>query len=126
MLLIELVIVIIFFSLSQVVLVQVFAGAQSKTKDSERLNFAMLSMQDIAEQLSNEQDPDSLLRGLGFSGENGQYVYSTDRGVDLFADVQRVSHDYGQMLTVELRARQGEKELFVFPSVRYFPSEVQP
>ena len=124
MLLIELVIVILFFSLSQVVLVQVFARAQSVAADSEKLNYAMRTMQDIAEQLSSTEEPDKLFIKLGFSGEDGQYVYASEQGVDLYAHIRRLSQTGGQLLIVELSAKQGGEELFILPSVRYFPAEV--
>ncbi len=125
MLLIELVIVILFFALSQVVLVQVFAEAQRKTINSGKLNDSLLYMQDVAELLSDNPDPDTMLMTLGFSGRDGVYVYSNKEGIDFYANIQRLSQPSGQLLTVELSVKKANEVLFTLPSVRYFPTEVQ-
>ncbi|MEG2208846.1 MAG: hypothetical protein RR065_12120, partial [Clostridia bacterium] len=80
MLLIELIIAILFFSLSQVVIVQVFATAQQKTVESKLLKTALAQAEDVAEQLSLTATPDELLLRLGFMGADGYYVLTNAAG----------------------------------------------
>jgi len=126
MLLIELVIVILFFSLSQVVLVQVFAGAQRKAINCERLNSALLEMQDLAERLSRRPDPEAVLSQAGFTAGDGVYTLHTDIGIDYSAELSRLSQQSGQLIRVQLTARQAEKELFTLPAIHYVEAGVQP
>ena len=125
MLLIELVIVILFFSLSQVVLVQVFAGAQITTRRSERLNTAMLEAQNWLERASIEVEPEQVLVEQGFSAQNDDYAYASANGVEYVASVQKQEQPTGLLVTVEISAKYNGEELFVMPSVRYFPKEAQ-
>ncbi len=125
MLLIELVIVILFFALSQVVLVQVFAEAQRKTVHTSKLNKALITAQDIVEQLCNNPDPDVTLAQVGFvGGVAGSYVFSNQDGVDFFATISRLSQPQGEMVTVKLTAKLEDQALFTLPSVQYFATEV--
>lgn len=124
MLLIELVIVILFFSLSQVVLVQVFAESQRKTVNNGKLNQALLQMQSIAERLCNEPKPDTVLLEMGFWGQDGSYAYTSEQGVDLYANIKRLSAPTGEFVSIDLCAKQGEEDLFTLPTMRYFQAEV--
>ena len=138
MLLIEFVIVILFFSLCQVILVQVFAGAQSKTMDTQRLNDTMLVGQDIAERVAAAGgDMEAALAEIGFQtrdesqgGPPLQYVYDMGHETLLIAQVQRQSQiagelTVGELVSVSLCAVHGDTELFTWPSVRYIPAEVR-
>ena len=126
MLLIELVIVILFFSLSQVVLVQVFSGAQAVTRNSERLNQATLKVQDLAEQLVHASEPEASLLALGFTAQGDDlYALAYERGIELSAKIERVTEPFGVTIRVDLSAQHNEKELFSLPAVSYFPLEVQ-
>jgi len=125
MLLIELVIVILFFSLSQVVLVQVFAAAQRKAVDCERLNDALLEMQDLAEQLTGSTDPEAVLTQAGFVAEGRIYTLHTDVGIGYSAALSRLNQPAGQLVMVQLTARQAEKELFSLPAIHYIEMEAQ-
>lgn len=124
MLLIELVIVILFFSLSQVVLVQVFAEANKRTLHTTRVNQALVTSGDLVEQLASSGDAEETLRQAGFSGENGSYTFSQN-GVDFVATIRRLSEPQGQLVTVELSAKQADQLLFTLPSVQYIATGVQ-
>ena len=124
MLLIELVLVLIFFSLSQAVVLQAFALAQQKTADSRATNAALSMAQDVAEVVSAAERPDAALLSLRFAGEDGRYVYVDENGFDLYADVQREDAAGGVLYTVSLRAERAGRVLFTFPAARY--AEVSP
>ncbi|MEG0741253.1 MAG: hypothetical protein RSB91_03965 [Clostridia bacterium] len=126
MLLIELIIAILFFSLSQVVIVQVFATAQQKTVESKLLKTALAQAEDVAEQLSLTATPDELLLRLGFMGADGYYVLTNAAGFDLYVTLQRLSQPAGQLRTATITVRSDARELFTFPCACYLPKEAQP
>ncbi len=123
MLLIELVLALLFFSISMMVILQVFTGAQTKSHNSAVLSEALAQARDIAEQLSLEDNPDTLLLEMGFTGENGLYVFSGEDGYDLTVSIKREERGAGQLVTCTLYAQSGGKELFEFPAARYIPGE---
>ena len=125
MLLIEFVIVILFFSLSQVVLVQVFAGSQFLTKENEDLNYAVLELQDLAEQLFASDNPEQTLLDNGFTKENEKYVNPVRRGIHVAVAVEKKEQPGGSLVEIVLAANLDETELMTIPCVRYFPVEVQ-
>jgi len=125
MLLIELVIVILFFTLSQVVIVQVFAQTQRKNLDTARLNKSMVFAENILERLCNDKNPDGVLMRQGFMGKGGTYTYTQMPDMVFFANVSHLQQPSGELVSVELIAKQGEVELFTLPSVQYFAEEVR-
>ncbi len=82
-LLIELLIVILFFSLSQVVMVRVFASAHETSHESVRLRHALMACQYVAEHLSVSEDPAALLLSLDYTGGDGTYIRCDENGFDL-------------------------------------------
>lgn len=124
--LIELVIVLIFFALSQVAIVQVFAAAQQKTNESRLLNEALLTAQDAAEQLALSDDPEALLSGLGYAQQDGLYRYQSPAGYAVVARITRLTQPNGALVSVQLSAQQGDATLFTLPVNRYAPGEVLP
>jgi len=125
MLLIELVIVILFFALSQVVIVQVFAQTHKKNLDTARLNKSMVFAANILERLCNEKNPDGALLREGFMGQGGVYTHTKMPEVDFFANVSRLQQPSGELVSVELTAKQEDAVLFTLPSVQYFTEEVR-
>ena len=125
MLLIELVIVILFFALSQVVIVQVFAQTQKKNLDTARLNKSMAFAENIMERLCNDKNPDGVLMREGFMGKGGAYTYTQIPDVDFYANVSRLQQPAGELVSVELTAKQEGDVLFTLPSVQYFAEEVR-
>lgn len=119
MLLIELVIVLLFFSLSQVVVVQVFAAAQKKAVDSRITHAALTMAQDVAERLSCVDEPEGLLNELGFAECDEAYVLTDGGGFELCAQVARTGQSAGVLKTVTLTATRGGEVLFAFPCATY-------
>ncbi|MEF9880200.1 MAG: hypothetical protein RR653_00725 [Clostridia bacterium] len=126
MLLVELVIAILFFSLSQVVIMQVFATSQQMANESKLLHKALNVSEDVAEQLSGESQPDAMLLSLGFMGGNGSYILADPAGFDLHVDLTRLEQPAGQMIRATLSVRREQQLLFSFPSAYYIAKEVQP
>ena len=122
-LLIELLIVILFFSLSQVVMVRVFASAHEKSRDSVMLRHAMMACEDIAEQLSVSEEPDVTLLKLNFNGEDGSYIRCEDKGFDLYVDCHREEQEAGTLLCSTVTAQKDDKEILSLPVTLYVPKE---
>ena len=71
-LLIELLIVVLFFMISATVLLQLFSSARSQSAKAELLSLATVQAQNIAEQLYASGDEEALLLSKGFTKtENG-------------------------------------------------------
>jgi len=122
-LLIELLIVILFFSLSQVVMVRVFASAHEKSHDSVQLRHALMACQDVAEQLSVSEEPDALLLQLDFNGEDGNYFRCDEHGFDLYVQCQREETPAGTLLCSTITAQKDSKEILSVPVSLYVPKE---
>ncbi len=123
-LLIELLIVILFFSLSQVVMVRVFASAHEKSHSSVQLRHGLLACQDVAEQLSVSEEPDALLLRLDFSGDDGSYFRCDERGFDVYVQVSREDTAAGTLISSTVSARQDDREIVSLPVSLYVPKEV--
>jgi len=70
-LLTELIIVILVFSLVAVISVQMFVAAHQKSVHSQRLERVLITAQDWAERLSGTHDPAGLLANAGFASLAG-------------------------------------------------------
>ena len=122
-LLIELLIVILFFSLSQVVMVRVFASAHEKSHNSVQLRHALLACQDVAEQLSVSEEPDALLLRMDFNGEDGTYFRCDENGFDVYVHCQREETAAGTLLTSTVTAQKENREILTLPVSLYVPKE---
>lgn len=124
MLLIEFVIVILFFALSQVVLVQVFADAHRRTVNTARLNQALAYAENTAEVVSVQSPRDALVK-LGYFQIGEEYLYTGIDGVELYAYLETIAQPSGQLFHVEIRAERENQTLFTLPSARYLATEVE-
>lgn len=118
-LLIELVIVLLFFSLSQVIVVQIFAEAQKKATDSSIAHRALTLTQDVAERVTCADEPEELLKELGFVREGAAFVLTAEEGFTLTAEVTSIEQPAGVLETVMLTATRNGDVLFAFPSTSY-------
>lgn len=123
MLLVELVITLMFFSLSMMVIMQVFATSQQKANESAIVSASLARAQDVAERLSHETNPDAMLIGLGFAGRDGEYLYSDPAGYDLYVALGIEQRPAGKLLTAQLTASRDGLELFTLPSAYYIAQE---
>ena len=122
-LLIELLIVILFFSLSQVVMVRVFASAHEKSHNSVQLRHALMVCQDVAEQLSVSDNPDALLLQLDFNGEDGSYFRCDKQGFDVYVHCSEEETAAGTLHTATITAQKDSREILSLPVSRYLPKE---
>lgn len=118
-LLIEITIAILFFALSQAIVLQVFAKANQLNHETLVQNHALMRAEDVAETLAVSDDAEAALLSLGFTSAQDGFEQTSDEGYQLFADVQRLTQPSGVLVTVNLRGLRGDAELFAFPVVRY-------
>ena len=118
-LLIELVIGILFFALSQMIILQVFAKAQSINQLSAITNSALTSAENTAETLTVSADPEQALRQLGYTPTNSGYETVQEGAYRITATVSRLTQPSGLLTTVTLSAYRGNQRLFTLPAVRY-------
>ncbi len=118
-LLVELIIVILFFALSQAIVLQVFAKAQQINRDTEALNRALVTAQDAAETLAVCDSAESALLALGFApGEGGLYS-AQGEGYTITAEISTQLLSTGTLTSVELAAYRDGAELFRLPAAHY-------
>ena len=124
-LLVELLIVIFFFMLTSVILVQLFADAKIRSVTARATNSAMLETQNIAEELYAAEDPEGFLGQMGFTGEAGEWILQrNDYVLHVAPTVENMPG--GVLKTWEIRATRNDQVLITLPSTRYLPEEVSP
>ena len=117
-LLIELVIVLFFFALSQAIILQVFARAQQTNLQAQAQSFALLAAEDVAETLAVSDQPENALLALGFTQTDNSFQRTDDR-FSLHASITRFTQPSGMRTTITISATRGESTLFTLPAVRY-------
>lgn len=122
-LLIELIIVLLFFALSQTVVVSMFAAAHDKAERSSLLSSALVYSEGVAERLSIEENPDAALLEMGFAGEDGTYVYANSDGFDVTVTINREEKPAGEMLCITVASSVNGEELVSLPVQQYLPKE---
>jgi len=118
-LLVEIVIVILFFALAQTVVLQVFARAQQINRNAVILNHALMRAEDAAETLAAGDDAEEALVSLGFAADREAYGLTDEEGYRLAASINRLTQAEGVLTTVELTAYRDDTLLFTLPAVQY-------
>ncbi len=117
-LLVELLIVVMFFMLSSTVLLQIFSTARSQSALSGQLNAAMNEAQNMADRLYAAQDPESELREMECVQEDGLWRLPGD-SFDLTVSVSRDEQAGGELVRCQVRAVSNGNVLVDLPSARY-------
>ena len=124
-LLVELLLVILFFMLSATTIVELFAGAKHKTVQARATSEAIMEAQNIADDLYGADDPDTVLKELGFSEGDG--VWTLEETEYTLTVLQKEEEtEAGILRTFKVSATGDGKDLFSLPSTRYLPKEVSP
>ncbi len=120
--LIELIVVILFFALSMSVVVQLIAAANELSNESAYASRAMFALQDMAEQL--KADP----VGDGDFDESGvrkiERVVSDDMIVS--GEIKRKTADCGALYEISLRVERESGEPYLLDAARYVRGEATP
>ncbi len=130
-LLIELVIVLLFFSLSAVVILEVFIAAHDRSVSSIVGSEGTLIAEDIAERFyASRMDPEAFLLDEGFiASSDGAYVHEikvNKYAITLNAVVDRAEEPWGVLDTIDLMVYYGKSAFLQIPAARYLPKEETP
>ena len=124
-LLVELLLVILFFMLGATTLVELFADARHKSLQARATNTAIMEAQNIADDLYGTDDPDAVLKALGFSEADSAWTLEEDE-YTLKVTLQEEAAESGVLRTFTVSATGDGADLFSLPSTRYIPKEVSP
>ena len=91
-LLVELLIVVLFFMLSACVLMQMFAGASNLSRKAQAATDALMYAQSLADSIWASDDPEAMLREEGYVQEEGTWLMDHD-ALTLRATVDAVRSD---------------------------------
>ena len=127
-LLVEILIAVLFFMLSAMVLVQVFATARNMTRRAGVENRALAEAQNVAEALCAAEDVEAVMNGMEFRLYHGAWSRSYGE-FSLYVESRDTAADAGVLWTGSVRAfyrnrdvnqaRQEDEELFALPCARY-------
>ena len=122
-LLVELLIVIMFFMLAATVLLQVFSGASGQGTRAGITTQALNSAQNVAERIYMASNPEETLRELGFTAADG--VWTRDDGdFRIEAVSEKTDRGHGVWYGQEVRVLLSDESLLTLPCSRY--EEAQP
>ncbi len=124
-LLVELLLVILFFMLGATTLVELFANAKHKTLQARATNVSIMEAQNIADDLYGAEDPEAVLQELGFT-KNGDSWILEEKEYTLTVTQQEEAAEAGTLRTFTISAAGDGKDLYSLPSTRYLPKEVSP
>lgn len=124
-LLVELLIVLLFFMLASTTLMEIFGAAKLNSSRAGASNAALMQAQNVAEQLYAADDVEQALEALGFAKEGEDWCLNGG-GYELIASYLFTQDEAGALRQVELTAMYHGEALFTLPATRYVSGEVQP
>ena len=121
--LLELLIIILFFSLSSVVILRLFQTAHQQMERSTKTNGSLMNVQCWAERLYAQEDPVGYLTKIGWSmvDKNEYTRIHEPTGVLLRAYVTVEDSEQGRVCRTVITAEDKDLLLFTLPVCRYFP-----
>ena len=117
-LLVELLIVVMFFMLSSTVLLQVFSTARNQSARAGWLNEALNVAQNTADSLYAAKDPEAALKDMGFQQEIGQWRLSGE-DFEITVTTRETQEAAGVMIRHEVVAARDSDVLVELPVARY-------
>ena len=119
--LLELIVVLLFFSLASTIAMQAFVKADQRSKESVRMEAGLAAVESWAERVSVSGDPEAMLAAAGW--KRGDGVYTLDSELPLRIDIAREDAPHGQMLRMVVSAlgsAEGDP-VAALPIDRYLP-----
>lgn len=117
-LLIELLIVLLFFMIAATVLLQLFSTARNMSERAELLAEATNETQNLAEELYAAADPEQTLQDLGFAEDGGLWQRDDARWT-LRIQMDPEETEAGLLRRGEITVLAGEEPLLTLPWTRY-------
>ncbi len=122
-LLVELLIVVMFFMLSSTVLLDLYATSRNQSVRAGVLMIAMNEAQNVADRLYSAEDVEKALADMGFEKQGDDWLRDSDSfGIKVSASTE--STPAGTLLRQKVSAVEGDETYFTLPVARY--QEVQP
>ena len=121
-LLIELLIVILFFMFAATTLVELFGAARERSRRAEILSAAALASQNAAEALYDAEETEPWLKEMGFAHEENGWIREED-GYALRVTEEKNETEAGVLRTVIVAAEYDGETILALPSVRYLEKE---
>ena len=121
-LLIELLIVIVFFMFAATTLVELFGAARERSRSAEILCAAALAYQNAAEALYDAEETEPWLKEMGFAQEENGWIREED-GYALRVTEEKNETEAGVLRTVIVAAEYDGETILALPSVRYLEKE---
>ena len=122
-LLVELLIVVMFFMLSSTVLLQVFSTARNQSRRAELMTEALTGTQNVADRLYLSGDLKEELNNMGFEQDGEAWVLNGDSYSITVSDILNEGEP-GQILRFQVQAQADGEPLLTLPVARY--QEVSP
>ena len=117
-LLVELLIVILFFMIACTILIRVFTEARHQSALAERLTLSLAEAQNIADRLYAAEDPGTLLDSLGFVRQDGTWILDA-ADYRMEADISEEPEAAGIWHRQEVRVTAEGETLFTLPCSRW-------
>ena len=117
-LLVELMIVVMFFMLTTSVLLEVFAKARQLSDRSEYITDSLVKAQNFADRLYAAEDAETLLSEIGFTRQDNNWIL-TDGSVQFEAILSEEKTEAGVFRRQEIRAIADGVQLFALPCSRW-------
>ena len=117
-LLVELLIVIMFFMIACTILIRVFTEARRQSSFSERLTVSLAEAQNVADRLYAAEDPGTLLDSLGFVQQDGHWILEAE-DYRMEADISEEPETNGTWRRQEVRVTAEGETLFTLPCSRW-------
>ena len=124
-LLVELLIVVLFFMLAATTLMEIFGAAKANSTRAGAGSAALLQAQNMVECLYAADDAEAALEELGFVRTGDVWRIAEDE-YELVASYNIEQTAGGALRCVVLSAAHNGEELFSLPATRYVSGEVQP
>ena len=113
-LLMELLIVILFFMIASMILIRVFAAARLQSEKAEMITDSLSEAQNVADRLYVSEEPEILLESLGFSSQDGVWVRDSGK-YRMEALIAEERDEAGIFRRQEVRVISEDKMLFSLP-----------
>lgn len=117
-LLVELLIVVLFFMISATVLLRLFADARAQSRRAELLAAATVEAQNVAEQLYASMERRATLSSLGFAAQGDEWILE-EEDYRICAVLDNEESAGGLLYQDSIRVEIGEDTVLTLPCFRY-------
>lgn len=117
-LLVELLIVVMFFMLASSILIQVFAAAHNQSSRAELLTRAVSQAQNVADTLYTAGDPAAVLGSLGFEQKEDRWDLESE-GFRIEVTIKDEPRESGTFSRREVRVLTDQETLVTLPCSRW-------